>query len=91
MSVTFHLQGQKCHGLNGGPAYAFTPAVSMFVSVETQADVDELWTALTAGRRSMLPRFNGRSTTPKPATAPGIYFSRPAGRLAVMNSVFAPS
>lgn len=49
MSVTFHLHGQKFYGLNGGPHYAFTPAISLFVSVDTQADVDELWTALGAG------------------------------------------
>jgi predicted 3-demethylubiquinone-9 3-methyltransferase (glyoxalase superfamily) len=49
MSVTFHLHGQKFFGLNGGPHYAFTPAVSMFVSVDTQDDVDELWEKLSAG------------------------------------------
>lgn len=49
MSVTFHLQGQKFYGLNGGPLYAFTPAISLFVSVATQADIDGLWEALTEG------------------------------------------
>jgi predicted 3-demethylubiquinone-9 3-methyltransferase (glyoxalase superfamily) len=47
MAVTFTLHGQKFYGLNGGPQYAFTPAVSFFVSVDTQAEVDELWSALT--------------------------------------------
>ena len=49
MSVTFHLHGQKFYGLNGAPHYTFTPAISMFVSVDTQAEVDELWLALSAG------------------------------------------
>jgi predicted 3-demethylubiquinone-9 3-methyltransferase (glyoxalase superfamily) len=35
--------------LNGGPQYTFTPAISLFVSCETQAEVDELWEKLTAG------------------------------------------
>ena len=35
--------------LNGGPNYALTPAFSLFVSCETQAEVDELWEKLTAG------------------------------------------
>ena len=49
MSVTFTLQGQKFIGLNGGPTFTFTPAISLFVSVETQAEVDMLWDALLAG------------------------------------------
>ena len=49
MSVTFTLQGQKFLGLNGGPTFTFTPAISLFVSVETQAEVDMLWDAFLAG------------------------------------------
>ena len=46
--VTFQLDGQQFHALNGGPAHTFSEAASIFVSVETQSEVDELWTALTA-------------------------------------------
>jgi len=49
MSVTFELEGQKFYALNGGPQYTFTPAISLFVSCETQQEVDELWQKLTAG------------------------------------------
>jgi predicted 3-demethylubiquinone-9 3-methyltransferase (glyoxalase superfamily) len=35
--------------LNGGPRFKFTEAISLFVSCETQAEVDELWEKLTAG------------------------------------------
>jgi predicted 3-demethylubiquinone-9 3-methyltransferase (glyoxalase superfamily) len=35
--------------LNGGPLFKFTEAISMFVSVETQAEVDSLWDALLVG------------------------------------------
>jgi predicted 3-demethylubiquinone-9 3-methyltransferase (glyoxalase superfamily) len=34
---------------NGGPHYKLTPAVSMYVSCETQAEVDALWAKLTDG------------------------------------------
>ncbi len=49
MSVTFQLDGQEFYALNGGPQYTFTPAVSFFVSCETQQEVDELWEKLSKG------------------------------------------
>src|SRR5436190_22262468 len=49
MGVTFQLEGQQFMALNGGPKYRFTPAISLFVSVETQAEVDELWGKLSDG------------------------------------------
>src|SRR5260370_17415312 len=47
MSVTFELEGQEFYGLNGGPQFKFTPAISLFVNCETQAEVDELWNKLS--------------------------------------------
>lgn len=49
MSATFELEGQRFMALNGGPHFKFTPAISLFVDCETQAEVDELWEKLTAG------------------------------------------
>jgi predicted 3-demethylubiquinone-9 3-methyltransferase (glyoxalase superfamily) len=49
MSATFQLDGQEFMALNGGPIYAFTPAISFFVNCKTQAEVDELWEKLSAG------------------------------------------
>lgn len=49
MSATFQLEGQEFMALNGGPEYKFTPAISLFVSCETQEEVDELWRKLSAG------------------------------------------
>jgi predicted 3-demethylubiquinone-9 3-methyltransferase (glyoxalase superfamily) len=51
MSVTFELDGQEFYGLNGGPLFKFTEAVSFFVNCETQPEVDELWEKLSAGGR----------------------------------------
>jgi predicted 3-demethylubiquinone-9 3-methyltransferase (glyoxalase superfamily) len=39
--------------LNGGPAFTFTPALSFFVSCETQEEIDRLWDALSAGGKEM--------------------------------------
>ncbi len=49
MSVTFQLAGQEFYALNGGPQFSFTPAISLFVNCETQAEVDKLWEQLSAG------------------------------------------
>jgi predicted 3-demethylubiquinone-9 3-methyltransferase (glyoxalase superfamily) len=49
MAATFQLEGQEFQALNGGPKYRFTPAISLFVSCETQDEVDELWNKLSAG------------------------------------------
>jgi len=49
MTMNFQLEGQDFMALNGGPYYAFSPAISFFVNCETQAEVDELWEKLTAG------------------------------------------
>jgi predicted 3-demethylubiquinone-9 3-methyltransferase (glyoxalase superfamily) len=49
MSVEFELEGQRFIGLNGGPHYKFSPAISFFVDCTTQAEVDELWDKLSEG------------------------------------------
>jgi predicted 3-demethylubiquinone-9 3-methyltransferase (glyoxalase superfamily) len=49
MSATFQLNGQDFMALNGGPVFSFTPAISLFVSCETQEEVDGLWEKLSEG------------------------------------------
>jgi predicted 3-demethylubiquinone-9 3-methyltransferase (glyoxalase superfamily) len=49
MTIAFQLDGQEFVGLNGGPQYKFTEAVSFYVDCETQEEVDFLWEKLTAG------------------------------------------
>lgn len=48
MTVEFELEGQRFMGLNAGPHHKFTEAVSFFISVDTQAEVDEIWDKLLA-------------------------------------------
>jgi predicted 3-demethylubiquinone-9 3-methyltransferase (glyoxalase superfamily) len=49
MAATFELDGQQFMALNGGPQYTFTPAISFFVSCETQDEIDAYWGKLVAG------------------------------------------
>ncbi len=46
--ATFELEGQRFNALNGGPKYKFNEAVSFFISVESQEEVDYFWNRLTA-------------------------------------------
>jgi predicted 3-demethylubiquinone-9 3-methyltransferase (glyoxalase superfamily) len=48
-SARFRIHGQDLLAINGGPLFPFTEAVSMFVSVDGQAEVDRLWERLTEG------------------------------------------
>jgi len=49
MTVVFELEGQPFTALNGGPLYAFTPAISFQISCETQDEVDHYWYKLAEG------------------------------------------
>jgi predicted 3-demethylubiquinone-9 3-methyltransferase (glyoxalase superfamily) len=46
--ATFELEGQRFNALNGGPKYKFNEAISFFISVESQEEVDYFWNRLTA-------------------------------------------
>jgi predicted 3-demethylubiquinone-9 3-methyltransferase (glyoxalase superfamily) len=49
LTVSFQLNGQDFLGLNGGPHFQFSPAISFVVNCETQQEVDEYWEKLSAG------------------------------------------
>jgi predicted 3-demethylubiquinone-9 3-methyltransferase (glyoxalase superfamily) len=49
ISMSFQLFGQEFMALNGGPEFTFTPAISFFVSCESQREVDEYWEKLSEG------------------------------------------
>ena len=48
LTVEFELMGQPFMGLNGGPQFTFSEAVSLMVPCETQDEIDRLWAALIA-------------------------------------------
>lgn len=49
MTIDFELGGYSFVGLNGGPHFKFTPAISFFVMAESEAEVDKLWHDLSEG------------------------------------------
>ncbi|MGW4037473.1 VOC family protein [Streptomyces sp. NPDC004778] len=49
LTVGFRLAGQDCMGLNGGPQFPFTEAISLSVDCADQAEVDRFWDALSEG------------------------------------------
>jgi predicted 3-demethylubiquinone-9 3-methyltransferase (glyoxalase superfamily) len=49
MSATFQIEGQEFIAFNGGPAFTFSPAISLFVNCATQEEVDDLWEKLSEG------------------------------------------
>jgi len=48
MVVTFELAGTPYMALNGGPVYKLSEATSIVVQCADQAEIDHLWSALTA-------------------------------------------
>jgi predicted 3-demethylubiquinone-9 3-methyltransferase (glyoxalase superfamily) len=48
MTVEWELNGQKFVGINGGPQFQFSEAVSFMISCKDQDEVDYFWDRLTA-------------------------------------------
>ncbi|WP_222263695.1 VOC family protein [Modestobacter marinus] len=46
MTVEFEVAGMRLVGINGGPQFPFTEAVSLQVNCADQAEVDRLWDRL---------------------------------------------
>lgn len=49
MTVDFELDGQRFTGLNGGPNFKFTEAISLMVGCDTQEEIDYFWEKLAEG------------------------------------------
>jgi predicted 3-demethylubiquinone-9 3-methyltransferase (glyoxalase superfamily) len=49
MTVEWELRGQRFVGINGGPQFKFSEAVSFQISCEDQDEVDYFWEKLTDG------------------------------------------
>ena len=49
MTVYFELDGVRFVGLNGGPMFSFSEAISFWVYCDTQEEIDDLWGKLTVG------------------------------------------
>jgi predicted 3-demethylubiquinone-9 3-methyltransferase (glyoxalase superfamily) len=50
LTIAFELDGQKFTAINGGPVHArFTEAISFVVRCDSQQEVDDYWSKLSAG------------------------------------------
>ena len=48
-TIRFRLDGQELIAVNGGPSFRFSDGISLYVSCETQEEIDELWDKLSEG------------------------------------------
>lgn len=53
LSATVEINGHDIIAINGGPMFKFTPAISLFVLCNDQAEVDAYWDKLSAGGEIM--------------------------------------
>jgi len=51
--VKFELNGTVYMGLNGGPNFKFTEAISFVVDCDTQEEIDYYWTRLSEGGKEV--------------------------------------
>lgn len=84
--VEFHLGGQFYQAMNGGPRYTLSPASSIVVQVDTQAEVDHLWDRLLAdggqeSRCGWLTDGFGLSWQIIPRALPRLLRTDPSGRV----------
>lgn len=49
MTVSFVLDGREFVGLNGGPQFTFSEAISFQIHCRDEAEVDHYWSRLTEG------------------------------------------
>jgi len=49
LTVNFEIEGQRFTALNGGPHFKLNEAFSIFVSCDTQEEVDDYWNKLIDG------------------------------------------
>jgi predicted 3-demethylubiquinone-9 3-methyltransferase (glyoxalase superfamily) len=93
MTVRFELDGQEYLGLNGGPNYRFTPAISLIVNCKTQEEIDRMWSKLSEGGTEVqcgwLTDKFGVSWQVVPTVLPEIFSNCDAeGSARVMNEIF---
>ena len=49
MTVSFELEGRDFVGLNGGPVFKFSEAISLVVNCDDQEEIDRIWNKLSEG------------------------------------------
>jgi predicted 3-demethylubiquinone-9 3-methyltransferase (glyoxalase superfamily) len=54
MVVIFEIEGKKIMGLNGGPMFSITPAISLFVTCEKEEETEGIYNKLMDGGTAMM-------------------------------------
>jgi predicted 3-demethylubiquinone-9 3-methyltransferase (glyoxalase superfamily) len=49
LTVDFELDGQRFTGLNGGPEFTFSEAISLLINCKDQEEIDYFWDKLSEG------------------------------------------
>ena len=49
MTVEWEIEGMRFVGINGGPEFSFSEAVSFMIECETQEEIDYYWERLSEG------------------------------------------
>ena len=91
MFVTFEIAGQTVMGLNGGPEFKFSEAISFFVDCEDQAEVDRYWNKLVGdggeeGQCGWLKDKYGLSWQIIPKRLGELFASTEPGKVARVNT-----
>ena len=55
LSIEFTLANQKFSGINGGPNFTPTPAISFTVLCDSNEEIDRLWEKFADGGRELMP------------------------------------
>jgi predicted 3-demethylubiquinone-9 3-methyltransferase (glyoxalase superfamily) len=54
MVVNFEIEGFKIMGLNGGPMFTINPSISLFVTCESETEINHLYAKLLEGGQTMM-------------------------------------
>jgi predicted 3-demethylubiquinone-9 3-methyltransferase (glyoxalase superfamily) len=55
MVVRFEIEGKYIMGLNGGSMFKINPSISLFVTCETNEEIETIWNKLIEGGSAMMP------------------------------------
>jgi predicted 3-demethylubiquinone-9 3-methyltransferase (glyoxalase superfamily) len=55
MVVQFEVEGKKLMGLNGGPMFSINPSISLFVTCETNEEIESIHNKLIDGGTALMP------------------------------------
>lgn len=55
MVVNFEIEGKKIMGLNGGPMFKINPSISLFVTCQSNEEIEGIWNKLMVGGKAMMP------------------------------------